>query len=73
MPCMVGGCPTLVPEGKVACTFHWSLVSRDLKLKIWGFCEDRVDRASLDWRLAISVAATVAATSDLRKKAVPVG
>lgn len=72
MICMVRECPTFVPEGKLACTFHWSLVPRETKLRLWELAEGSVDRTSADWCNAVYYAADAAKKGDLRR-GVPVG
>ena len=63
--CMVATCPTLVPEAKVACTFHWSLVSMELKRRIWSVYEDELGQSALV--LALYAAAEMAMAGDKRK------
>jgi hypothetical protein len=63
---MVATCSTSVPQGKVACTFHWSLVPREIKLRVWAVCEDELGPAAMFD--AVMVAAKAAEAGDLRKK-----
>jgi hypothetical protein len=65
MTCMVSGCPTFIPPGKVACSFHWSLVPKDLKLRLWSVYEDTLGPSA--WQEAITAAAVAAKLGDLRK------
>ena len=75
MICVVQGCTTQVDRPRIMCTFHWSLVSRETKLRIWAVCEAgmgppfRGASASEVWVRCVSEACKEAIQGDLRQPA----
>lgn len=67
MTCMVEACPTEVPVGKVSCTMHWTLVPRDIKVKLYE-CYENKAVGSLIWSQTLAAAARAAKAGDLRGK-----
>lgn len=65
-------CPTGIAPQALMCTFHWSLVPKDLKLRLWALAEADAIGSKL-WDDLVKDAAVIAKKEDLRPSKAHVG